>query len=101
MLALALQTATHGRSALSEIMGVTLPYDSVLALRDRMWDIAPHLVKYDATERVSEHVTAAGLATLVGLRTGKASGQPFKNPIVNFYQTDPISRACVQFSLRG
>jgi len=76
-------------------MGVTLPYDGVLALRDRMWEISPAIVKYDATEATSTLFAAAGLAAMAGLRAASASGKPFKNPIHNFYQTDPISRASV------
>ncbi|KAF9237136.1 Ndufs1, NADH-ubiquinone oxidoreductase 75kD subunit (775) [Melanogaster broomeanus] len=64
--------------ALSEVVGVPLPYDDVLHLRDRMWEISPTLVRHDVTEP-----------------TSVVSGAPFKKPITNFYQTDPISRASV------
>lgn len=41
-------------------------------------------------------VALAGLKTLAAATTGaKVSGGAFKKPITNFYQTDPISRACV------
>jgi NADH dehydrogenase (ubiquinone) Fe-S protein 1 len=79
---------------LSEVVGTPLPYDDVLAIRDRMWEIAPSLVRYDVTESVSADIALAGLGALASKPTGaKASGVAFKKPINNFYQTDPISRA--------
>jgi len=89
----------HVTSALSEIIGSPLPYDSVVELRDRMWEISPTLVRYDMTESTSPSVVLAGLKALEK-KTGavtKVSGVPFKKPIENFYQTDPISRAYVFF----
>ncbi|KAH9947859.1 NADH-ubiquinone oxidoreductase [Amylocystis lapponica] len=82
--------------ALSEIIGSPLPYDDVLSLRDRMWEISPSLVRYDVTEPVSADIALAGLKTLAaGTASAKVSGAPFTKPIDNFYQTDPISRASV------
>lgn len=77
-------------------MGSPLPYDDVHGVRDRMWEISPSLVRYDATELTSTEVALAGLGYISG-KTGTTTsrGQPFKNPISNFYQTDPISRAYV------
>lgn len=81
-------------SALSEILGSPLPYDDVLSLRDRMWEISPTLVRYDITERTSVDVALAGLKTLVAsTASAKVTGATFRKPITNFYQTDPISRA--------
>lgn len=87
-------------SALSEIIESPLPYDDVLALRDRMWELSPSLVRYDTLEHTSTDIALVGLKTLA-LRTasGVASGAPFHKPIANFYQTDPISRAYVLLSL--
>ena len=80
--------------ALSEVVGAPLPYDDVLSLRDRMWEISPTLVRYDVTEPTSVDVALAGLKTLAaGTASAKVSGAPFKKSIDNFYQTDPISRA--------
>lgn len=82
--------------ALSEIVGTPLPYDDVLSLRDRMWEISPTLVRYDTTERTSREVALAGLKTLTSATaSAKVTGKPFAKPIGNFYQTDPISRASV------
>ncbi|EKM56635.1 uncharacterized protein PHACADRAFT_118474 [Phanerochaete carnosa HHB-10118-sp] len=82
--------------ALSEVLGYPLPYDDVLTLRDRMWEISPTLVRYDTTEPTSREVMLAGLKTLIsGTANSKVTGTTFKKPIENFYQTDPISRASV------
>lgn len=59
-----------------------------------MWEIAPSLVRYDVTEPTSAEIALAGLNVLSSKAGNKEpSGVPFKNPILNFYQTDPISRA--------
>ena len=82
------------RSALSEVVGSPLPYDDVLSLRDRMWEISPTLIRYDVTEPTSTEVALTGLKAMVaGISSTKVTGTPFKKPIENFYQTDPISRA--------
>lgn len=82
--------------ALSEVIGSPLPYDDVLSLRDRMWEISPTLLRYDTTEPTSVDVALAGLAVLKARTSGaKISGAALRKPISNFYQTDPISRAYV------
>ncbi|GJJ14640.1 NADH dehydrogenase (ubiquinone) 78K chainprecursor, 5-prime end [Clathrus columnatus] len=81
--------------ALSEVLGTPLPYDDVLTLRDRLWDVSPTLVRYDVAEPTSTEIASTGLKQLVSKSTLKVSGQLFKKPINNFYQTDPISRASV------
>ena len=89
-----LQSVSYIFSALSEIIGAPLPYDNVLELRDRLWEISPTLVRYDVTEPTSVDVALAGLKTLADKTAGaKASDAPLRKPISNFYQTDPISRA--------
>lgn len=71
-----------------------LPYDDVLSLRDRLWEISPTLVRYDTTERTSADVALAGLKTLAArTAAAKVMGVALQKPITNFYQTDPISRA--------
>jgi len=82
--------------ALSEVVDSALPYDDVLALRDRMWELSPSLVRYDTLEPTSTDIAVAGLTALVAhTASAKVSGAPFLKPIANFYQTDPISRASV------
>lgn len=52
------------------------------------------MIRYDTTEPTSVETALAGLKTLVaGTSSAKVTGTPFKKPIENFYQTDPISRA--------
>jgi hypothetical protein len=82
--------------ALSEVVGSPLPYEDVLSLRDRMWEVSPTIVRYDTTESTSTDVALAGLKVLAAA-TAKAKivGTTFQKPISNFYQTDPISRAWV------
>jgi len=82
--------------ALSEVVGTPLPYENILEIRDRMWEISPALVRYDITEPTSSEIALAGLKSLAVRTTGaKISGAIFQKPITNFYQTDPISRASV------
>ena len=81
-------------SALSEVIGTPLPYDDVLELRDRLWEISPALVRYDVTEPTSVDVALAGLKAIADKTAdAKATDVPLRKPIRNFYQTDPISRA--------
>ena len=79
--------------ALSEVVQAPLPYDDVLTLRDRMWDLSPTLVRYDVAERTSPTVAQVGLNLLAQNKGNK--GGAFEKVIKNFYQTDPISRASV------
>ncbi|EJU01504.1 NADH-ubiquinone oxidoreductase [Dacryopinax primogenitus] len=82
--------------ALSEVCGEALPYDDIVQLRDRMWEVSPTLVRFDTIERTSVEVAQFGLAQLASASTpAKASGKTFEKPIKNFYMTDPISRASV------
>lgn len=61
-----------------------------------MWEISPTLVRYDVTEATSVDVALTGLKVMGAKTAGaKISGAVFLKPITNFYQTDPISRACV------
>lgn len=61
-----------------------------------MWELSPSLVRYGTLERTSTDITLAGLKTLAAqTASAKVTGAPFLKPISNFYQTDPISRACV------
>ncbi|GAB1520237.1 ndufs1 NADH-ubiquinone oxidoreductase subunit [Rhizoctonia solani] len=80
--------------ALSEVVQAPLPYDDVLALRDRMWDISPTLVRYDVAEKTSTGVAQVGL-NLLAQSNEAGKGGAFEKVIKNFYQTDPISRASV------
>lgn len=75
------------------MLGSPLPYDDALALRDRMWEISPPVVRYDSLQTVSPEIVSAGLSVLASqTKSAKISGAPFIRPIQNFYQTDVISR---------
>lgn len=74
--------------ALSEELGCPLPYDSLDEVRTRIAELAPHLVKYDYTERSSafEHLAHAP--------NGKTrlNRSLLSDAVDNFYMTDSISR---------
>jgi NADH-quinone oxidoreductase subunit G len=74
--------------ALSEQLGKTLPWNTLEQLRKEMYAIAPQLAKLD--QRVA--ADAAALAEL-GKAEGKASAEPFRSPVTDFYLTNPIARA--------
>ncbi|MEX2616100.1 MAG: NADH-quinone oxidoreductase subunit NuoG [Alphaproteobacteria bacterium] len=70
--------------ALSAKLGKALPFDDMAALRRAMHAACPHFTRIDELEPVvwGEFGDA-----------GAMSADPFVSPIVNFYMTDPISRA--------
>ncbi|MES1196990.1 MAG: molybdopterin-dependent oxidoreductase, partial [Pseudomonadota bacterium] len=76
--------------ALSAVMGKTLPYDSLEALRAKM--IADH-----PTFGHVDYAPGAADATNFDLgalgEEGSLSSAPFKSPITDFYLTNPIARA--------
>ncbi|KAL1917855.1 uncharacterized protein VTP21DRAFT_3689 [Calcarisporiella thermophila] len=75
--------------AFSEVVGATLPYDDIYSLRERMGEIAPHLVHYG----VVEPSAVAELAVKSLVKEGvKAEDIAFRPVIEDFYLTDPISR---------
>lgn len=78
--------------AASEFLGAPLPYDDVIALRDRMADISPSLTSYDVVESVA--LKNLSKVQLVDQNTGtKPTGRPLKNIVADFYFTDVISRS--------
>ncbi|PWN27394.1 putative NADH dehydrogenase 78K chain precursor [Jaminaea rosea] len=86
--------------ALSEVCGATLPYEDLLDLRDRMFEVSPSLVRYDVAEptsREAAEVALAGMKALggSGKTAAKISGAPLLAALTRekFYTTDPVSRA--------
>ncbi|GAA5860190.1 hypothetical protein JCM8547_009220 [Rhodosporidiobolus lusitaniae] len=85
--------------ALSEVLGATLPYSDTGAMRDRMWDVSPTLVRYGENEAPS--------SVLEGLKALRVQGEreadrrkgldgrtgAFVKPVDNFYRTCSVSRA--------
>lgn len=81
--------------ALSEYLSAPLPYDDLYAIRTRMGEIAPHLVRHEVIETVSTEVSKIGIVDVLSkINVGVSPvGAPLKNPIDNFYFTDVISRS--------
>lgn len=79
--------------ALSEYVGHALPYEDLYSVRERLAQIAPHLVRHDVVEPVTPEIAKAGFNVLSGFSQSKAVGVPLRNPISNFYFTDVISRS--------
>eukprot|EP00252_Welwitschia_mirabilis_P013284 TRINITY_DN29281_c0_g1_i1.p1 TRINITY_DN29281_c0_g1~~TRINITY_DN29281_c0_g1_i1.p1 ORF type:complete len:804 (-),score=152.21 TRINITY_DN29281_c0_g1_i1:148-2397(-) len=74
--------------ALSEVSGVTLPYDSINALWARIRAVSPNLVRVDEKEPALPFASA--MRPLFNIPVNKS---PFANAIDNFYMTDSICRA--------
>ena len=74
--------------ALSDVLGVRLPYDSLAQLRATLAAAYPHLVRFDEVES-SDPAAIVGLSAVVGT-PDKA---PFVSAIDDFYLTNPIARA--------
>ena len=78
--------------ALSDLTGKSLPYDDIHALRDRMNEVSPTLVAYDARPTTAFASDALKSFTSRNV-TSAVSKVPFDLAIRDFYMTDPISRA--------
>jgi NADH-quinone oxidoreductase subunit G len=70
--------------ALSDALGMTVPLDTLEAVRGRLAELAPTLATPDVIQRAAwESFDTAG----------NFDRTPFVSPIHDFYQTNPISRA--------
>ncbi|CAN3361050.1 NADH-ubiquinone oxidoreductase 78 kDa subunit, mitochondrial [Diutina catenulata] len=78
--------------ALSEYLDAKLPYDDIIEVRNRLAEVSPHLVRHNVIEPTSQDIAKLGFSQLVS-KGIKASSEPLKNPIDNFYFTDVISRS--------
>jgi NADH-quinone oxidoreductase subunit G len=74
--------------ALSEVMGKRLPYDSLAALRQAIFKVAPHLMRIDqiAPGKADDVKALAG-------KGGSVDKVAFSSPVNDFYLTNPIARA--------
>jgi NADH-quinone oxidoreductase subunit G len=72
--------------ALSEVLGVRLPYDTLQQLRRRLAEAS---TVFQAVDRLSP----AEWRPFGG--DGAVDAAPFASPVANYYMTDPISRASV------
>ncbi|XP_063073322.1 NADH-ubiquinone oxidoreductase 75 kDa subunit, mitochondrial [Engraulis encrasicolus] len=79
--------------AVAELAGVTLPYDSVAEVRDRLAEVAPNLVRYDDVEVANYFKQANELAQTVDQTLLADPLIPPQVSVKDFYMTDPISRA--------
>ncbi|WP_108516277.1 NADH-quinone oxidoreductase subunit NuoG [Bradyrhizobium algeriense] len=75
--------------ALSDVLGKKLPYDSLQALRQALFKVAPHLMRIDQIEPGK----AEDVKALAGKKGGKVDKTPFKSSVEDFYLTNPIARA--------
>jgi NADH-quinone oxidoreductase subunit G len=74
--------------ALSDVLGVRLPYDSLAALRRAIYSARPHLARLDNVEPAADDAVAK-LAAL----GGQADKAPFRSTVTDFYLTNPVARA--------
>jgi NADH-quinone oxidoreductase subunit G len=74
--------------ALSDVLGKKLPYDSLNALRQAMFNATPHLMRIDQIEPGD----ASAIKTIAG-QGGSVEKTPFKSPVEDYYLTNPIARA--------
>ena len=79
--------------ALSAVLGHTLPFDSLVELRTRLYTDYPHLAALDevAESGVSD---VNGYASSLGANgSGKLLASPLTSPIKDYFMTNPIARA--------
>ncbi len=74
--------------ALSDVLGHRLPFDSLGELRKALYAAHPHLQALDHVEPASVDDVKA-----LGRTAGPLVTTTFKNPIADFYLTNPIARA--------
>ncbi len=81
---------------LSQVVGETLPYDTLQQLRSRLSEVAPHLTRYGLVEPANfftESASFAGKASKVAAaKTSKPIDVSLK-VLEDFYMTDSISKA--------
>ncbi len=78
--------------ALSERLGAKLPYDSLEALRAKLFADHPTFGQIDYAPGAA---TAGGFDLAKLGKGGKLKDGAFRGPITDFYQTNPIARASV------
>jgi NADH-quinone oxidoreductase subunit G len=74
--------------ALSDVVGHKLPFDSMAELRTRLYAAYPHFARLDDVAQGSLDEVRA-----LADRPANPGKEPFRNPIVDFYLTNPIARA--------
>ncbi|XP_053554628.1 NADH-ubiquinone oxidoreductase 75 kDa subunit, mitochondrial [Bombina bombina] len=79
--------------AISELAGVTLPYDDHDGVRERLQEVSPNLVRYDDVEEANYFKQATELSKLINQQVLSDPLVPAQLTIKDFYMTDSISRA--------
>ncbi|NWV87709.1 NDUS1 oxidoreductase, partial [Machaerirhynchus nigripectus] len=93
--------------AVSELAGLTLPYENLDEIRKRLEEVSPNLVRYDDVEEANYFVQANELAKLAKQQLLADPLVPPQLTIKDFYMTDSISRAsqtmakCVKAVVEG
>ncbi|CAB4057377.1 NDUFS1 [Lepeophtheirus salmonis] len=78
--------------AISEVLNISLPYDSIEELRRRMGEISPNLIRYGALEEANFFKQSSEI-TMIGNVQQHISFGVSKTQLEDFYMTDSISRA--------
>merc|ERR1719510_2717461 len=80
--------------AISEVLGETLPYDTIQEIRARLNQVAPNLTRYGLLEEANFFAQASELAaTQQKLSLSKDPIDVTQKILTDFYMTDSISRA--------
>ncbi|NXE58937.1 NDUS1 oxidoreductase, partial [Calcarius ornatus] len=93
--------------AVSELAGLTLPYENLDEIRKRLEEVSPNLVRYDDVEEANYFIQANELANLAKQQLLADPLVPPQLTIKDFYMTDSISRAsqtmakCVKAVVEG
>ncbi len=74
--------------ALSDVLGKTLPFDSLQQLRAVLYGAHPHFAEIDAIA-LGEASSVEALAA----KGGETGADAFASPVADFYLTNPIARA--------
>jgi NADH-quinone oxidoreductase subunit G len=74
--------------ALSEVLGATLPFDTLDQLRAKLYETVPHLAGLDTIEPADP----GELAQLAEVK-GEVAATPFASPVTDYFLTNPIARA--------
>ncbi len=78
--------------ALSDVLGHKLPFDSLNALRARLYVAHPHFAAIDEIRGDDFDAVSAGFAELAK-KARKLDDSGFASPVKDFYLTNPIARA--------
>ena len=75
--------------ALSDVLGHRLPFDSLNALRAKLYANLPHFAAIDTVQPADAAAAVQALANIGGTPGREA----FASPVKDFYLTNPIARA--------